>query len=109
MYIYYFSVIPDSECGRIFSPIPASIAQAPEGWVLCYMSDVGLELQLTKCEDLLVGLLGGFDSVGLLAAGKDHAQRDIMNQKLNKYVITHHDMGVITCHNPPQYGCYYLS
>ena len=94
--MFSFSVIPDSECGRIFSPVPTSIAQAPEGWVLCYIADVALELQLTKCEDLLVGLLGGFDSVGLLAAGKDHAQRDIMNQTFNKNGITHHNMGFLT-------------
>ena len=113
MSFYYFSVsmvttpsvppvVPNAECGRVLSSVPTSVVQAPEGWVLCQLTDPEPDLAETKCEDLLVGLRGQLNAVGLLGSGKDHVTRDIMTQTFKNNVIIHHDMDVLTCHNPPQ-------
>ena len=56
-------------CGSVLSLVPSLVLRAPEGWVLCHLTNPQGNLEDTPCEDLLVALRGSLNAERLLESG----------------------------------------
>ena len=61
--------ISHSDCGSVLSPVPSSEVQAPEGWILCHLTNPEGDEGDTPCTELLVGLRGDLNAESLLESG----------------------------------------
>ena len=63
------SVTTGAPCGSVLSLVPSLVLRAPEGWVLCHLTNPQGNLEDTPCEDLLVALRGSLNAERLLESG----------------------------------------